>query len=127
MEVLMTATPIIESFFDESTNTISYLVIDPATRLAAVIDPVLDFDLPSGEVDTGSAVRILAMAQDKGRRIAMVLETHAHADHPSAAPYTKATTGALIGIGDLIRDVQKIFRPTFAIHDLKTDRSDSNR
>src|SRR3546814_17216527 len=97
MEVPMTTSPIIEAFFDESTNTISYLVIDPATRLAAVIDPVLDFDLPSGEVDTGSADRILAMAQDKGWRIAMVLENHAHADHPSAAPYPKAKNGALIG------------------------------
>src|SRR3546814_11110685 len=84
MEVSMTTSPIIEAFFDEPTNTISYLVIDPATRVAAVIDPVLDFDLPSGEVDTGSADRILAMAQDKGWRIAMVLETHAHAAHLSA-------------------------------------------
>lgn len=123
----MTATPIIEAFFDEPTNTISYLVADPATRVAAVIDPVLDFDLPSGEVDTGSADRILAMAQDKGWRIAMVLETHAHADHLSAAPYIKAKTGALIGIGEHIRDVQKIFRPVFAFDDLKTDGSDFDR
>lgn len=123
----MTTSPIIEAFFDEPTNTISYLVIDPATRVAAVIDPVLDFDLPSGEVDTGSADRILAMAQDKGWRIAMVLETHAHADHLSAAPYIKAKTGALIGIGEHIRDVQKIFRPVFAFDDLKTDGSDFDR
>src|SRR3546814_6982747 len=92
MEVSMTTSPIIEAFFDEPTNTISYLVIDPATRVAAVIDPVLAFDLPSGEVDTGSADRILAMAQDKGWRIAMVLETHAHAAHLSAAPYIKDRT-----------------------------------
>ncbi|MCF8706399.1 Glyoxylase, beta-lactamase superfamily II [Sphingobium faniae] len=123
----MTATPIIEAFFDESTNTISYLVIDPATRLAAVIDPVLDFDLPNGEVDTGSADRILAMAEEKGWRITMVLETHAHADHLSAAPYIKAKTGAQIGIGEHIRDVQKIFRPVFAFDDLKTDGSDFDR
>src|SRR3546814_17246420 len=90
MEVLMTATPIIESFFDESTNTISYLVIDPATRLAAVIDPVLDFDLPSGEVDTGSALRIPTMAQDKDWRITMVLEIHPHADHLPHAPSKNA-------------------------------------
>src|SRR3546814_8973868 len=127
MEVPMTTSPIIEAFFDEPTNTISYLVIDPATRVAAVIDPVLDFDLPSGEVDTGSADRILAMAQDKGWRIAMVLETHAHADHLSAAPYIKAKTGALIGIGEHISDVQKIFRPVFAFDDLKTDGSDFDR
>src|SRR3546814_8877773 len=123
MEVPMTTSPIIEAFFDEPTNTISYLVIDPATRVAAVIDPVLDFDLPSGEVDTGSADRILAMAQDKGWRIAMVLETHAHADHLSAAPYIKAKTGALIGIGEHIRDrseehtseLQSLIRITYAV------------
>ncbi|MCC7394664.1 MAG: MBL fold metallo-hydrolase [Sphingomonadaceae bacterium] len=119
--------PMIEAFFDESTNTISYLVADPATRVAAVLDPVLDFDLPSGEVDTGSADRILAMAEDKGWHIAMVLETHAHADHLSAAPYIKAKTRAWIGIGEHIRDVQKIFRPVFAFDDLKTDGSDFDR
>src|SRR3546814_18250956 len=67
------------------------------------------------------------MAQDKGWRIAMVLETHAHADHLSAAPYIKAKTGALIGIGAHIRDVQKIFRPVFAFDDLKTAGSDFDR
>lgn len=123
----MTANPTIEAFFDEPTNTISYLVADPATRTAAVIDPVLDFDLASGEVDTGSADSILAMAEEKGWQIAMVLETHAHADHLSAAPYIKAKTGAWIGIGGHIRDVQKIFRPVFAFDDMKTDGSDFDR
>ncbi len=123
----MTAKPIIEAFFDEPTNTISYLVADPATHIAAVIDPVLDFDLSSGEVDTASAEQILTAAEEKGWRIAMVLETHAHADHLSAAPYIKARTGAWIGIGEHIRDVQKIFRPVFAFDDLKTDGSDFDR
>ena len=119
--------PVIEAFFDEPTNTISYLVGDPATHIAAVIDPVLDFDLASGEADTRSAERILAFAKDKGWDIAMVLETHAHADHLSAAPFIKAQTGASIGIGAHIRDVQKIFRPVFAMDDLKTDGSDFDR
>ena len=123
----MTAKPIIEAFFDAPTNTISYLVADPATRIAAVIDPVLDFDLPSGEVDTASAERILAAATERGWRIAMVLETHAHADHLSAAPYIKAKTGAWIGIGEHIRDVQEIFRPVFAFDDLKADGTDFDR
>lgn len=119
--------PFIEAFFDEPTNTISYLVGDPDTRAAAVIDPVLDFDLASGVADTRSAERILAFARGGDWRIAMVLETHAHADHLSAAPFIKARTGAWIGIGAHIRDVQKIFRPVFAMTDLKTDGSDFDR
>lgn len=123
----MTAKPIIEAFFDEATKTISYLVADPATGDAAVIDPVLDFDLFSGEADAASAERILAAAAERRWRIAWVLETHAHADHLSAAPYIKARTGARIGIGEHIRDVQKVFRPVFAFDDLKTDGSDFDR
>lgn len=119
--------PVIEAFFDEPTNTISYLVGDPVTRAAAVIDPVLDFDMPSGAADTRSAERILTFAREQDWRIAMVLETHAHADHLSAAPFIKAATGAWIGIGAAIRDVQKICRPMFAMKDLKTDGSDFDR
>ncbi len=118
---------VIEAFFDEPTNTISYLVADPVSGDAAVIDPVLDFDLASGNADVRSAERIVATAAERGWRIAMVLETHAHADHLSAAPYIKAKTGAVIGIGEHIRDVQKIFRPVFALDDLKTDGSDFDR
>lgn len=119
--------PFIKAFFDEPTNTISYLVGDPVTRSAAIIDPVLDFDLASGVADTRSAERIVALARDHDWQIAMVLETHAHADHLSAAPFIKAHTGAWIGIGVHIRDVQKIFRPIFALADLKTDGSDFDR
>jgi glyoxylase-like metal-dependent hydrolase (beta-lactamase superfamily II) len=127
METGMPPEPAIQAFFDEPTNTISYLVGDPLTRDAAVIDPVLDFDLPSGEVDTRSVERILDFAAKHDWRIVMVLETHAHADHLSGAPFIKARTGAWIGIGDHIRDVQKIFRPVFAMDDLKTDGSDFDR
>lgn len=123
----MSTSPHITSFFDAATNTISYLVSDPATRLAAVIDPVLDYDPASGEVDTASAERILAAAQEAGVDIVLVLETHAHADHLSAAPFFKAETGAKIGIGEHIRQVQKIFRPIFAADDLATDGSDFDR
>ena len=118
---------VIEAFFDEPTNTISYLVADPVSGEAAVIDPVLDFDLASGNADVRSADRIVATAAERGWRIAMVLETHAHADHLSAAPYIKSKTGAAICIGEHIRDVQKIFRPVFALDDLKTDGSDFDR
>ncbi len=119
--------PDITAFFDEATNTVSYLVVDPDTRDAAIIDPVLDYDAASGEVDTASADRMLAAVKARGLRVTLVLETHAHADHLSAAPYIKAKTGAAIGIGEHIRDVQKIFRPVFAADDLKTDGSDFDR
>jgi len=119
--------PVIEAFFDEPTNTVTYLVADPATGDAAVIDPVHDFDPASGEVDSASVDRVLESAQAHGWRIVMVLETHAHADHLSGAPLIKARTGAWIGIGEHIRDVQKIFRPVFNLTDLKTDGSDFDR
>ncbi|MFT4277180.1 MAG: MBL fold metallo-hydrolase [Rhodopseudomonas sp.] len=116
--------PAIRAFFDEPTNTVSYLVSDPANGRAAVIDPVLDFDHRDGSVDIRSVETILAAARDAGLTIDWVLETHAHADHLSGAPYIKAKTGAKIGIGEHIKDVQKIFRPLFNADDLRTDGSD---
>lgn len=123
----MPSMPIVEAFFDDPTNTISYLVADPVTNVAAVIDPALDFDPASGEADVRSARRILDHATGRGWRVEMVLETHVHADHLSAAPFIKAQTGAWIGIGEHIRDVQRIFRPVFALDDLVADGSDFDR
>lgn len=117
----------IKAFFDEATNTISYLVADPVTRRAAVIDPVLDFDPRSGTVDVRSVEAILAAADADGLTIEWALETHAHADHLSGAPYIKTKTGARIGIGEHIKDVQRIFRPVFNIEDLHTDGRDFDR
>src|SRR5690606_26952371 len=116
--------PEIDAFFDEPTNTVSYLVSDPATRKAIVIDPVLDYDHKGGTVDTVSVEKILETASNKGLTIEWAVETHAHADHLSGAPYIKAKTGAKIGIGEHIKDVQRIFRPVFNATDLKTDGSD---
>ncbi|MCF6343946.1 MAG: MBL fold metallo-hydrolase [Devosiaceae bacterium] len=116
--------PIIQAFFDEATNTISYLVADEITKRAMVIDPVLDYDQNNGEVDTLSVENILAVAKQKNYDIIYVIETHAHADHLSGAPYIKAKTGAKIGIGEHINQVQKIFRPVFNDTELKTDGSD---
>ncbi len=115
---------LIRAFFDEPTNTVSYIVADPATKQAAVIDPVLDYDPNSGEVDIRSVRAILRTAQEQGLAIVWTLETHAHADHLSGSPYIKAKTGAKIGIGEHIKDVQRIFRPVFDAGDLKTDGSD---
>lgn len=120
----MTAGPDIRGFFDDQTNTITYLVSDPGTRRAVVIDPVLDYDPADGTVDTRSAQKVLETAAELGLTITHALETHAHADHLSAAPLFKAKTGAVIGIGAHIRDVQKVFRPMFAAEDLKVDGSD---
>ncbi|MGL6043208.1 MAG: MBL fold metallo-hydrolase [Sandaracinobacteroides sp.] len=105
----------IEAFFDEPTNTVSYLISDPATAEAAIIDPVLDFDQPSGRISTRSADAILAAVQAGGLKLRWVLETHAHADHLSAASYLKAKTGAAIAIGAHIGEVQAIFRPRFGL------------
>ncbi len=120
----MTVTPDIQAFFDEPTNTISYLVSDPSTGQSAVIDPVLNYDPKSGEVDTRSVETILKAAADRKLTIAWALETHAHADHLSGAPYIKAKTGAKIGIGEHIKDVQRIFRPIFNATDMKPDGGD---
>ena len=116
--------PVIRGFFDEPTNTISYLVADPATGKAAIIDPVFDYDHTVASVDTRSVRAMLEAAAEVGYQVEWVLETHAHADHLSGAPYIKARTGAKIGIGEHIRDVQRIFRPIFNASDLKTDGSD---
>ncbi len=116
--------PVIRAFFDEPTNTVSYLVWDAASRQGAVIDPVLDWDHRAGEADTRSADAILEAARAEGVAIGLVLETHVHADHLTAAPYIKAKTGARIGIGEHIRDVQRIFRPVFDAADLKPDAGD---
>ncbi len=120
----MAGKPIIRAFFDEPTNTVSYLVADPATQKAAIIDPVLDYDHAAGTVDTRSVEAMLQAVAEAGYKIEWALETHAHADHLSGAPFIKAKTGAKIGIGEHIKDVQRIFRPIFNATDLKTDGSD---
>ena len=105
------ARPLIEAVFDEPTNTVSYLISDPTTKKGAIIDPVLDYDHRSGRASVASADAILAKAREQGIEILWVLETHAHADHLSAAPYVKLKTSAKVGIGEHIREVQRIFRP----------------
>lgn len=108
----------IQAFFDEPTHTASYLVWDGASKRGAVIDPVLAFNAASGEANTDAAEEILAFARNEGVTIDLVLETHVHADHLSAAPYFKATIGAKVAIGEHIRDVQRIFRVVFNAEDV---------
>lgn len=108
----MTA-PNVRAFFHEPTFTVSYLVWDPATKRGAIIDSALDFDPKSGRTGTQSAEAILAAAEQEGVQIEWLLETHAHADHLSAAPFLKGKTGAPIVIGEHIKAVQKVFKGVF--------------
>lgn len=114
----------IQAFFDEATSTVTYLVSDPVTRQAAVIDPVLDYDHRSGKASTLSVERVLKSVREQQLALAWVLETHAHADHLSAAPYLKQRTGARVAIGEHIRDVQAIFRPVFNLPEITGDGSE---
>lgn len=116
------ATPVIRSFFDETTNTATYLVIDPATSQAAIIDPVLDYEPRSGKISTTNADKVLKAIADEKVVVKWILETHAHADHLTAAQYLKSKTGARIGIGAHINDVQNIFDPIFDLKVKNTDR-----
>jgi glyoxylase-like metal-dependent hydrolase (beta-lactamase superfamily II) len=118
------AKPEIRAFFDQPSNTVSYLVWDAATMDGAVIDPVLDYDFRSGKATFASAAAILAEAEKLGIKLGQVLETHAHADHLSGAPYIKLKTGATVAIGEHIRDVQRIFRPVFNAMDVSGDGSE---
>ncbi len=117
----------IQAFFDEATNSVSYLVADPATGAAAVIDPVLGFDPVNGRIDVDGAEHLLAAATGEGWTIGWILETHAHADHLSAANYLKGRTGAKVAIGAGIQDVQRAFGPQFAADDVEPGGGDFDR
>ena len=119
--------PTIQAFFDKATFTISYLVRDPATRRAAVIDPVLDFDPRSGRTGTKSAQAILDAANKASLAIDWILETHAHADHLSAAAWLAEKTRAKIAIGEHIVTIQKTFRPIFNAKDVVADGTPFDR
>ena len=121
VNVLLMPAPIIHGFFDIPTNTVTYLVADPATKRAAVIDPVFDYDHKSGKASVASAEIVLQRARDEGLTIDWVLETHVHADHLSGAPYIKLKTGAKVVISENIRKVQQIFRPIFNALDVSGD------
>jgi glyoxylase-like metal-dependent hydrolase (beta-lactamase superfamily II) len=120
----MNPAPLITAFFDEATNSVSYLVADPDSRAAAVIDSVLDFDPSSGTISTKSSDRIIAAAGEQGLRIEWVLETHVHADHLSAAAHIRERTGAKVGIGTGVRVVQAAFAPVFGADDLADEDFD---
>ena len=105
--------PIIQSFFDYDTNTISYVARDPNGSSAAIIDSVLDFDYASGRTNTTSADLLIDHVRDQRLKIEWILETHVHADHLSAAPYLQEKLGGKIGIGKNITIVQDLFGKVF--------------
>lgn len=111
----------VQGFFDAATHTVSYLVSDPATGQAAIIDPVLDFDPKAARTSTASADALLAAVADQGLTLAWILETHAHADHLSAAQLIRARTGAPVVIGAHIVEVQRAFAELFEADDVQPD------
>lgn len=113
--------PQVQAFFDKATSTATYLVHDPATGHAAIIDPVLDFEPKAGLLSTASADAVLAAVSEQGLILDYVLETHAHADHLSAADHIRRATGAQVVIGREITQVQKAFIPVFEADDVTAD------
>jgi glyoxylase-like metal-dependent hydrolase (beta-lactamase superfamily II) len=120
--------PSIKSFFDEVTFTASHIVVDPKSQQAIIFDPVLDYCCSSGRTHTQSADDIIAYVRDQGLDVRYIIETHAHADHLSSAPYLKSSLGAEIVIGAHIDAVQKVFGPIFnAEPGFKVDGSQFDR
>ncbi|MEL6293247.1 MAG: MBL fold metallo-hydrolase [Pseudomonadota bacterium] len=107
--------PDVKAFFDEATFTVSYVVKDPNSDSCAIIDSVLDFDPKSGRTDAASADAIIEHVKDNGLKVEWLLETHAHADHLSAAPYLQKEIGGTTAIGSHITEVQEVFAKLFNV------------
>lgn len=105
--------PEVTAFFDEPTNTVTYVVKDPGSNACAVIDSVMDIDYAAGRITHASADAVIAFVQDRGLRVEWLIETHVHADHLSAAPYIQGKLGGKIGIGANITIVQDTFGKVF--------------
>ena len=120
----MTERAEVQAFFDPATNTVSYMVADPTTRQGVFIDPVLDYDHARGKASTASAELMLDAARAANVEIVRILETHAHADHLSAAPFLKEQTGAPICIGEHICQVQAMFKRVFNLADVSEEGSE---
>ena len=112
-DVDMGVHPAIEGFFDEATNTISYIVRDPDSDACAIIDSVMDIDYAAGRITYGHADALIARVRELGCRLEWIIETHVHADHLSAAPYIQDKLGGRIGIGAGIKVVQETFGKVF--------------
>jgi glyoxylase-like metal-dependent hydrolase (beta-lactamase superfamily II) len=114
----------IQSFFDPTTCTVTYVLADPPSRQAAIIDSVLDYDPKSGRTSHASADKVIAYVRQQNLKVDWLLETHAHADHLSAAPYLQAQLGGQTAIGKHICEVQTVFKKVFNAKDMNTDGAD---
>lgn len=115
---------LVKSFFDPATSTFTHVVHDQVGGHAAIVDPVLDFDPASGRTRHDSADAVIAFVREQRLTVDWILETHAHADHLSSAPYLKAQLGGRIAIGEAIRRVQGVFKPIFNMEpEFRTDGS----
>jgi len=118
----------VESFFDKETFTFTYVVSDPSSHICLVIDPVLNYDPKSGRINTRSADEVIGFIQKNRLQLEWVLETHAHADHLTAAQYLRNKLGGKIAIGEMISKVQEVFKSVFNLGDeFKPDGSQFDR
>ena len=115
--------PDVHAFHDEATFTITYVVSDPATGSAAIVDPVLDYDPASGRTATKSADEVIAFVAARELDVLWILETHVHADHLTGAPYLRDKLGGKTAIGTDVTTVQDTFKGIFNLKDLATDGS----
>lgn len=123
-----TAKPLVKGFYDGKTGSIQYVVSDPSTNKAAIIDPVWDFDEKAGRTCTTNADEILAYVRDTGLDVEWILDTHPHADHFSAAPYLKQHLGGMTAIGEKVTEVQGIWKKIYNLpHDFPADGSQWDR
>jgi glyoxylase-like metal-dependent hydrolase (beta-lactamase superfamily II) len=109
----LTVKPEVNAFFDEATNTVSYVVKDPKSNACAIIDSVMDIDYAAGRISYESADEIIRYVRENGLKVEWLIETHAHADHLSAAPYIQEKLGGKLGIGENIKIVQEVFGKIF--------------
>ncbi|WP_394004563.1 MBL fold metallo-hydrolase [Luteimonas sp. WGS1318] len=112
---------LVHSLYDSRTGSFQYVIADPASRQAAIIDPVLDFDARAGHVSTHNADALLAHVEREALTVAWILDTHPHADHLSAAPYLKERLGAPMAIGARVTGVQALWKDIYGLDDLETD------
>jgi glyoxylase-like metal-dependent hydrolase (beta-lactamase superfamily II) len=121
------ARPNVTAFFDEATNTVTYVVADPTSKKCAVIDPVLDYDAAAGRTSTASVTAVIDFIKQEKLSLEWILETHVHADHLSGAPALKCETGGTTGVGANITAVQSVFKDVFNLKELQTDGSQFDR